>query len=62
MKGCYICGEKMVYGDSYIRNYKWGDKTVSQMEQAKAHTCINCGEVILDKEEAKRLQELSKHY
>lgn len=62
MQTCYICGEITVYGKAFIRNYKWGDKNVSKMEEVKAYTCINCGEVVFEKEEAKRLQDLSKHY
>lgn len=62
MNKCYICGEEMTYGRAMIRNYKWGDKSISKMEEAKAHTCLNCGEITLEADEAKRLQELSKKY
>ena len=62
MKKCYVCGEEMYYGNAMIKNYKFGDSSITKMEKAMAYTCLNCGEVVLDSNEAKRLQNLSKAY
>lgn len=62
MKKCYICGDEMVYKKGIVRNYKWGSEIESYIEEVMAHTCTNCGEMVFEPSEVKRLQELSKNY
>lgn len=59
---CYFCDGLSEYKEIEYDNPKWGDIEKTVKEKTHAYVCSECGEIVFDWKEAKRLQDLSMGY